>query len=46
VPVATGKSEVLSMSLPPARGGLTRIEPTPEGMRALLTALRHDRKVI
>lgn len=46
VPVAAGKSEVLAMSLPPARGGLTRIEPTPEGMRTLLTALRNDRKVI
>jgi electron transfer flavoprotein beta subunit len=46
VPVAEGRSEVLALTLPPARGGLTRIEPTPEGMRTLLLALRNDRKVL
>ncbi|MFM8980202.1 MAG: electron transfer flavoprotein subunit beta/FixA family protein [Planctomycetia bacterium] len=46
VPVAAGKSEVLSLSLPPARGALTKVDPTPEGMRTLLTALRNDRKVL
>jgi electron transfer flavoprotein beta subunit len=46
VPVAPGRSEVLAMALPPARGGLTRIEATPEGMRTLLAALRNDRKVL
>jgi electron transfer flavoprotein beta subunit len=43
---ATPRAEVLSLTLPPARGGLTKIEPTPEGMRRLLTALRHERKVL
>lgn len=46
VPVAAGKSEVLSLALPPARGALTKVDPTPEGMRTLLTALRNDRKVL
>jgi electron transfer flavoprotein beta subunit len=44
--VAAPRTEVLSLALPPARGGLTKIEPTPEGMRKLLTALRHERKVL
>jgi electron transfer flavoprotein beta subunit len=46
VPLAPARSEVQRLSLPPARGGLTRIDPTPEGMRALLTALRNERKVL
>ncbi len=46
VPVAAARSEVLALALPPARGGLTRIEPTPEGMLTLLTALRNERKVL
>jgi electron transfer flavoprotein beta subunit len=40
------KTEVLALGLPPARGGLTKIEPTPAGLKALLTALRHERKVL
>ena len=40
------RSEVLSLTLPPARGGLTKIEPTPAGMKTLLTALRNERKVL
>jgi electron transfer flavoprotein beta subunit len=40
------RTEVLALALPAARGGLTKIEPTPEGMRTLLTALRNDRKVL
>jgi electron transfer flavoprotein beta subunit len=43
---ATARTEVLALALPAARGGLTKIDPTPEGMRALLTALRNDRKVL
>ena len=46
LPVAAARSEVLALALPAARGGLTRIEPTPEGMLRLLTALRHERKVL
>jgi electron transfer flavoprotein beta subunit len=43
---ATARTEVVGLTLPPARGGLTRIEPTPAGMKTLLTALRHERKVL
>ncbi len=46
VPTAPARSEVLGLSLPAARGALTRIEPTPDGMRRLLEALRHERKVL
>jgi hypothetical protein len=43
---ATPRSRVRKLSLPPARAGLTKIEPTPEGMRSLLTALRNEKKVL
>jgi electron transfer flavoprotein beta subunit len=46
VPVAAARSEVVALTLPPARGGLTRIEATAEGMRTLLRALRDERKVL
>jgi electron transfer flavoprotein beta subunit len=46
VALAPGRSEVARLALPPARGGLTKIDPTPEGMRGLLTALRNERKVL
>jgi len=40
------RSEVLALDLPPARGEVTMIEPTAEGMKQLLTALRNERKVL
>ena len=40
------RSEVMALDLPPARGEVTMIEPTPEGMKQLLTALRNERKVL
>jgi electron transfer flavoprotein beta subunit len=43
---ATPRSRVRKLSLPPPRAGLTQIAPTPEGMRALLTALRNEKKVL
>jgi electron transfer flavoprotein beta subunit len=43
---ATSRTTVRKLSLPPARAGLTKIEPTPEGMRTLLTALRNEKKVL
>ena len=45
-PLAEALTQVSALSLPPARGGLTRIEPTPAGMQQLLTALRNERKVL
>lgn len=42
----TAASQVVGLGLPPARGGMTKVEPTPAGLRALLTALRHERKVL
>ena len=43
---AKPQTEVVALGLPPARGGLTKVEPTPEGLKGLLTALRHERKVL
>jgi electron transfer flavoprotein beta subunit len=43
---ATSKTEVVALRLPPARAGLTRIDPTPDGMKRLLTALRNEKKVL
>jgi electron transfer flavoprotein beta subunit len=45
-PAAANVTEVRSLSLPPARSEVTWIEPTPEGMQTLLTALRNDKKVL
>ncbi len=45
-PAASAKTAVRKLSLPPARAGLTKIEPTPEGMKKLLTALRNEKKVL
>ena len=42
----TGGCTVRSLELPPARDAMVAIEPTPEGMQALLTALRNDKKVL
>ena len=42
----TGKSALRSLSLPPARGAMVTIEPTPKGMKDLLQRLRNDKKVI
>lgn len=41
-----GTSTVESLSLPPERAAMVTIEPTPEGMQQLLTALRNDKKVL
>jgi electron transfer flavoprotein beta subunit len=43
---AASRTEVVALALPPPRAGLTKIDATPEGMRALLTALRNERKVL
>ncbi len=45
-PALESLSQVRSLSLPPARSEVTFIEPTPEGMQVLLTALRNDKKVL
>ena len=39
-------SETEALTLPPPRGAMVSIEPTPEGMQALLTALRNEKKVL
>ncbi|MHC5012532.1 MAG: electron transfer flavoprotein subunit beta/FixA family protein [Planctomycetota bacterium] len=39
-------SEVVKLELPPARSEVTHLDPTPEGMEALLTALRNEKKVL
>ncbi len=41
-----GVSTVTALELPPERGEMVSIEPTPEGMTALLEALRNDKKVL
>jgi electron transfer flavoprotein beta subunit len=42
----TSLAKTSALRLPPARGGLTKIDPTPEGMQRLLTALRVEKKVL
>jgi len=44
IPEAT--SEVLGLSLPAPRAEVTFVDPTPEGMQRLLTALRNEKKVL
>ncbi len=44
--VPAGIANVTSLTLPPERGEMVSIDPTPEGMAALLTALRNDKKVL
>jgi len=46
VSVGEGRTEVLELCLPPARGEMVNIEATPEGMRTLLASLRNDKKVL
>ncbi len=46
VEAPAGASTVESLSLPPDRAAMVNIEPTPEGMQQLLTALRNDKKVL
>lgn len=41
-----GASTTTGLSLPPARGDMVQIDPTPEGMQQLLGALRNDKKVL
>jgi electron transfer flavoprotein beta subunit len=40
------RSEIEALELPPPRAEMVPIEPTPEGMQALLTALRNEKKVL
>ena len=40
------RSQIRTLELPPARDAMVSIEPTPEGMHSLLTALRNDKKVL
>jgi electron transfer flavoprotein beta subunit len=40
------RTEIVALELPPPRGELVTIEPTPEGMQSLLGALRNDKKVL
>ena len=40
------RSQIRTLELPPARDAMVSIEPTPEGMQSLLTALRNDKKVL
>lgn len=42
----SSKSSVRSLELPAARDAMVTIDPTPEGMQSLLTALRNDKKVL
>ncbi len=46
VDTAGGQTAIRSLELPPARGAMVTIEPTPEGMQTLLGALRNDKKVL
>jgi electron transfer flavoprotein beta subunit len=47
VPVeGASTTTVEALELPPARGEITMIDPTPEGMNRLLEALRVERKVL
>lgn len=41
-----GGSTTEALALPPSRGDMVQIDPTPEGMQQLLTALRNDKKVL
>ena len=41
-----GKTEVKTLSLPPAREAVTMFEATAEGVDSLLNALRNDKKVL
>jgi len=43
---AESRTEVIELELPPARGEMVAIEPTPEGMQKLLESLRNDKKVL
>ena len=47
-PLAEVTSQVTcaDLALPPARGAMVSIDPTAEGMQALLSALRNDKKVL
>lgn len=40
------RTERVALALPPARGALRTVEPTAEGLRGLLTALRDEKKVL
>ena len=40
------KTEVRGLSLPPGRAGCTKVAPTPEAIRGLLTTLRNQRGVL
>ncbi len=46
VAAGEGRTEVATLELPPARGNMVAIEPTPEGMQALLASLRNEKKVL
>jgi electron transfer flavoprotein beta subunit len=46
VAATAARTQVEALELPPARGDMVPIEPTPEGMRTLLEALRNDKKVL
>jgi len=39
-------TEILALERPAARGAMVTIEPTPDGLQALLTSLRNDKKVL
>ena len=41
-----GLTSIRTLELPPARDAMVSIDPTPEGMQSLLTALRNDKKVL
>jgi electron transfer flavoprotein beta subunit len=40
------RATVTALKLPPPRAALTKIDPSPEGMKKLLTALRVEKKVL
>ncbi|MDF1700698.1 MAG: electron transfer flavoprotein subunit beta/FixA family protein [Planctomycetota bacterium] len=46
VDTSGGLTTIESLELPAARAAMVTIDPTPEGMQSLLTALRNDKKVL
>lgn len=46
IEVAASPTQATALALPPERGAMVTIEPTPEGMQQLLGALRNDKKVL
>jgi len=46
VEASAGLTEVRALELPAARSAMVTVEPTPEGMVTLLSALRQEKKVL